>query len=510
MPQRYIKKILDARVYDVAIETPLTEARNLSRRFENRIILKREDLQPVFSFKIRGAYNRIAQLSEEQKAKGVICASAGNHAQGVALAAKQLGIKAVIVMPQTTPEIKVRSVRNHGAKVVLRGDAYDEAAAHAAELVEKQGLTYIPPFDDPDVIAGQGTVAMELMWQFSQPLHAVFIPVGGGGLVAGMAAYIKYLRPEIRVIGVEPEDSNCLQAALAAGERVTLDEVGIFADGVAVKRIGKHPWEICKDTVDEVITVSTDEICAAIKDVFDDTRSITEPAGALAVAGIKKYIEREQIEGENLAGVLSGANMNFDRLRYVSERTEIGEKREAILAVTIPERPGAFKSFIKALHKRSITEFNYRYANADEACIFVGIQIQQGGLGRDELVQELRENGYGVVDLTDSDLAKQHIRHMVGGHAPSVSNERVYQFEFPERPGALLKFLMSLGTRWNISMFHYRNHGAAYSRVLMGAQVDEGDTEAFQAMLDKVGFRYQDMTDNEAYRLFLGAGNGSS
>ena len=509
MPQRYIKKILDARVYDVAIETPLTEARSLSKRFGNHIMLKREDLQPVFSFKIRGAYNRIAQLSEEQKAKGVICASAGNHAQGVAMSAKELGIKAIIVMPQTTPDIKVRSVRDRGAKVVLRGDAFDEAAAHAQELIQKHGYTYIPPYDDPDVIAGQGTVAMEMMWQFSQPLHAVFIPVGGGGLIAGMAAYIKYLRPEIKVIGVEPEDSNCLQAAMAAGERVILDEVGIFADGVAVKQIGEEPWNICKDAVDEVITVTTDEICAAIKDVFEDTRSIAEPAGALSVAGMKKYIEREQIEGENLAGVLSGANMNFDRLRYISERTEIGEKREAILAVTIPEKPGAFKTFINALHKRSITEFNYRYADTREAVIFVGIQIQAGGQGRDELVKDLRETGYSVIDLTDSDMAKQHIRHMVGGHAPSVANEMVYQFEFPERPGALLKFLMSLGTRWNISLFHYRNHGAAYSRVLLGAQVNENEAAEFEKMLEKVGFRYENMTNNEAYRLFLGAGNGS-
>ncbi len=508
MSQRYIKKILDARVYDVAIETPLTEASSLSKRLGNNIMLKREDLQPVFSFKIRGAYNRIAQLSEEQKAKGVICASAGNHAQGVAMSAKEMGIKAIIVMPQTTPDIKVKSVRDRGAKVVLKGDAFDEAAVHAHELVQKHGYTYIPPYDDPDVIAGQGTVAMEMMSQFSQPLHAVFIPVGGGGLIAGMAAYIKYLRPEIKVIGVEPEDSNCLQAAMAAGERVVLDEVGIFADGVAVKQIGEEPWNICKDAVDEVITVSTDEICAAIKDVFEDTRSIAEPAGALSVAGIKKYIEREKLEGESLAGVLSGANMNFDRLRYISERTEIGEKREAILAVIIPEKPGAFKTFINALHKRSITEFNYRYADDQKAVIFVGIQIQAGGLGREELVKELREKDYSVIDLTDNDMAKQHIRHMVGGHAPSVANEVVYQFEFPERPGALLKFLMSLGTRWNISLFHYRNHGAAYSRVMLGAQVNADETREFEKMLEKVGFRYENMTDNEAYKLFLGAGNG--
>jgi threonine dehydratase len=351
---------------------------------------------------------------------------------------------------------------------------------------------------------------MEILWQFSKPIHAVFICVGGGGLIAGMAAYIKYLRPDVKIIGVEPEDSNCLQAALKAGKRVILDEVGIFADGVAVKQIGKYPWEICKDHVDEVITVSTDEICAAIKDIFEDTRSISEPAGALGVAGIKKYIEREKIENENLVATLSGANMNFDRLRYISERTEIGEKREAILAVTIPEKPGAFKTFINALHKRSITEFNYRYADAGQATIFVGVQVQAGGLGRDELVQELRENGYSVLDLTDSDMAKQHIRHMVGGHAPTITNEKVFQFEFPERPGALLKFLMSLGTRWNISMFHYRNHGAAYSRVLLGAQVEDDEVKAFEAMLEKVGFRYENMTENEAYQLFLGAGNGKA
>lgn len=502
--QKYIKKILDARVYDVAIESPITPARILSRRFNNQILLKREDLQPVFSFKLRGAYNKIRQLSDEEKERGVVTASAGNHAQGVALASHRLGIRATIVMPQTTPEIKVNAVRANGAKVVLKGDAFDEAAAYAAELVEKKGMTYVPPFDDEDVIAGQGTVAMEMLWQFTQPLNAVFIPVGGGGLIAGMAAYIKYLRPEVRVIGVEPEDSNCLAAAMKAGKRVVLDEVGIFADGVAVRQIGKHPWDICRHNVDEVITVSTDEICAAIKDVFDDTRSIAEPAGALSVAGIKKYIQREQVENENLIGVVSGANMNFDRLRYVSERTEIGEQREAILAVTIPEKPGAFKNFIRALHRRNITEFNYRYSDAASARIFVGVQVQEDGLGRDEVVQELTEAGYQVLDLTENDIAKQHVRHMVGGHCPAVTNEKVFQFEFPERPGALMKFLSSLGTRWNISMFHYRNHGAAYSRVMMGAQVDATEMDAFRAMLDKVGFRYQEVTDNAAYQLFLG------
>ena len=504
MPERYIKKILDARVYDVAIESPVSQARNLTRRFGNNIFFKREDLQPVFSFKLRGAYNKISQLTDEQKSKGVIAASAGNHAQGVALAATRLGIHATIVMPRTTPEIKVNSVRDSGAEVVLIGDAFDEAAAYAQEQIETFGYTYIHPYDDPDTIAGQGTVAMELLWQFTKPIHAVFIPVGGGGLIAGMAAYIKYLRPETRVIGVEPEDSACLSEALKAGERVVLSQVGIFADGVAVKQIGQHTWDICKDHVDEVVTVTTDEICAGIKDVFEDTRSIQEPAGALSVAGMKKYIQREGVEEVNLISVLSGANMNFERLRYISERTEVGEQREAILAVTIPERPGSFRKFIQALHKRSITEFNYRYSSPEEAHIFVGVKIQSGGLGRNELVTELQDLEYPVLDLTDNDLAKQHIRHMVGGHAPSVTNEKVFQFTFPERPGALIGFLMSLGSRWNISMFHYRNHGAAYSRVLMGAEVEDGDMPDFRAMLDDIGFDYEEIEDDPAYRLFLG------
>ncbi|MCP5162563.1 MAG: threonine ammonia-lyase, biosynthetic [Hahellaceae bacterium] len=504
MLQKYIKKILDARVYDVAIETPLTSARFLSDRFSNNILLKREDLQPVFSFKIRGAYNKVAQLSEAEKAKGVIAASAGNHAQGLALAAQKLGIKATIVMPQTTPEIKVNSVRSRGAKVILKGDAFDEAATYAHELVEKKGYVYIPPYDDEEVIAGQGTVAMELMWQHSAPLHAVFIPVGGGGLIAGMAAYIKYLRPDIKVIGVESEESACLYEALRHKKRVILDEVGIFADGVAVKQIGKLPFDIAMTCVDEVIKVTTDEICAAIKDVFDDARSIAEPAGALSVAGLKKYVEREGIENENLVAIVSGANVNFDRLRYISERTEIGEKREAIIAVTLPEKPGSFKRFIQALSKRNITEFNYRYADQQDARIFVGVQIEHGGKGREELVESLTEAGYPVLDLTDNELAKLHIRHMVGGHAANVCNEKVFRFEFPERPGALMKFLMSLGTRWNISMFHYRNHGAAYSRVLMGVQVEDGDKADFVSMLDKVGFRYWEETHNDAYQLFLG------
>ncbi|MDX1450910.1 MAG: threonine ammonia-lyase, biosynthetic [Oleiphilaceae bacterium] len=503
MLNRYIKKILDARVYDIAVETPLTSASQLSQRFNNQIYLKREDLQPVFSFKLRGAYNRVRQLSEVERKKGVIAASAGNHAQGLALAAQKLGIKATIVMPKTTPEIKVNSVKAKGAKVVLIGDAFDEASAYAQEQVKKKGLVYVPPYDDEDVIAGQGTVAMEMLMQHTESAHAVFVPVGGGGLIAGMAAYIKYVRPEIKVIGVEPEDAACLKAALDHDRRVILDEVGIFADGVAVRQIGKLPFEVARECVDEVVTVTTDEICAAIKDIFDDTRAIAEPAGAIGVAGLKKYVETTGVENENLLTVVSGANINFDRLRYISERTEIGEKREAIFAVTLPEKPGSYKQFIKALHKRNITEFNYRYADGYDAQVFVGVQISQGGKDREQIVTELREQGYPVLDMTDNELAKLHIRHMVGGRSTGVGSERVFRFEFPERPGALMKFLTSLGSKWNISMFHYRNHGAAYSRVLMGVQVEESEREVFTHMLDEVGFRYWEESDNEAYQLFL-------
>lgn len=503
MFNRYIRKILDARIYDVAIETPMTHAPLLSQRFGNHVYLKREDLQPVFSFKLRGAYNRVRQLTDEEKAKGVIAASAGNHAQGLALAAQRLGIKATIVMPQTTPEIKVNSVRARGAHVVLIGDTFDEASAYAQDQVKKKGMVYVPPYDDEDVIAGQGTVAMEMLMQHSAPIEAVFVPVGGGGLIAGMAAYIKYVRPETKVIGVEPVDAACLKAALDAGERVILDEVGIFADGVAVRQIGKLPFEVAQHCVDDVITVTTDEICAAIKDIFDDTRAIAEPAGAVGVAGLKKYAERTGIKGVHLLTVVSGANVNFDRLRYISERTEIGEKREAILAVTLPEKPGSYKKFIHALHKRNITEFNYRYSDGYDAQVFVGVQIAAGGEGRQTIIDQLTEQGYPVVDLTDNEIAKLHIRHMVGGRSPGVDNEKVFRFEFPERPGSLMKFLSSLGSKWNISMFHYRNHGAAYSRVLMGVQVPDEDMTAFRAMLDEVGFRYWDETDNPAYRLFL-------
>ncbi len=504
MLEHYVKKILTSRVYDVAIETPLQPARQLSERIGNQILLKREDLQPVFSFKVRGAYNKLAQLSPEELARGVVTASAGNHAQGVALAAKQLGIKATIVMPRTTPELKVQGVRARGGKVVLHGDAFPEALAYSLKLVEEKGYVYIHPYDDPDVIAGQGTVAMEILRQHQGPIDAIFVPVGGGGLVAGIAAYVKYLYPHTKVIGVEPDDSNCLQAAMAAGQRVVLDQVGLFADGVAVAQIGEHTFDICRRYVDEVVTVSTDEICAAIKDIYDDTRSITEPAGALGVAGIKKYVEREGASGQVLVAIDSGANVNFDRLRHVAERAELGEKREAIIAVTIPEQPGSFKAFCEAIGKRQITEFNYRYHTSREAHIFVGVQTHPETDPRAALVESLREKGFPVLDLTDNELAKLHTRHMVGGHAAGVSDERVLRFEFPERPGALFNFLNKLGGRWNISMFHYRNHGAADGRVVAGLQVPEQELHLLPAALDKIGYRYWDESDNPAYKLFLG------
>lgn len=503
MLEQYVKKILNAKVYEAAIETPLEQAAFLSRRMNNTILIKREDLQSVFSFKLRGAYNKMTTLNEEQLAKGVICASAGNHAQGLAEAGRLMGVKTTIVMPKTTPDIKVANVRARGGKVVLIGDSFDEALAHAQKLEAEKGLTFIHPFDDPDIIAGQGTVAREILHQHGgSPIDAVFIPVGGGGLAAGMAAYIKYLQPQIKVIGVEFEESACLAAALKAGRRVTLDQVGIFADGIAVAQVGKHSWKICRQYIDEVITVSSDEICAAIKDIFDDTRSITEPAGATSVAGMKKYVEREGCEGQTLVTVSSGANTNFDRLRYVAERAEVGEHREAILSVTIPERPGAFKQFVSIIGKRAVTEFNYRYADDDDAKIFVGVKI--GSLEeREELVQSLRDAGHPVLDLTDNEVAKSHIRHMVGGHAPHIENERLYRFEFPERPGALGKFLNTLGGHWNISLFHYRNHGAAYGRVLAGIQVPKGEVKAFRTKLDALGYPYWDESDNPVYGVFL-------
>lgn len=501
MLEQYVKSILNAKVYEAAIETPIERANSLSARYANNILIKREDLQPVFSFKIRGAYNNLAHLTEEQKAKGVICASAGNHAQGLAESARRLGVKATIVMPRTTPDIKVNSVRARGGKVVLHGDAFDEAATYSRELMEKHGYTYIHPYDDPLTIAGQGTIALEVLNHVREPLHAVFVPVGGGGIIAGMAAYIKYVRPDIKVIGVEYEESACLARALKDGKRTILEQVGLFADGVAVAQIGENTWEICKDHVDEVITVSADETCAAIKDIFDDTRSVAEPAGALAFAGIKKYIEREGCTDKTLVGVCSGANMNFDRLRYVAERTEVGEKREAILAVTIPEQPGAFKKFCATIGKRQVTEFNYRLADEKDANIFVGLQIPAGD-GRQELLDKLLEAGYGVTDLTENEVAKSHCRHMVGGRSTAV-NEKLFRFEFPERPGALLNFLKQMGKRWNISMFHYRNHGAAYGKVLVGIQVPDEDLADCQKALNDIGYSYWDETSNPVYNLFL-------
>lgn len=505
MAHRYIKKILEARIYDLAVETPLDEARGLSERLNNRVLLKREDLQPVFSFKIRGAYNKMRQLSEEQLACGVVTASAGNHAQGLAMAAKKMGVKATIVMPKTTPELKVNNVRRLGGKVVLHGDAYDDASAYAKALVIEKGMTYVHPFDDPDVIAGQGTIAMEILRQESGPIDAIFVPVGGGGLIAGVAAYVKYLRPETKIIGVEPLESACLHAAMAAGSRVVLPQVGLFADGVAVAQIGENTFELAQQYVDEVICVSTDEICAAIKDIYDDTRSICEPAGALGIAGMKKYVAREQCSNKTLIAIDSGANVNFDRLRHIAERSELGEKREVIVAAKIPEKPGSFKKFCTALGKRNITEFNYRYSNDNTAVVFAGIQIKPNNDGRDELLAEIREHLDEVVDLTDDETAKLHVRYMVGGHAPAaVNNEVVYRFEFPERPGALMKFLTKLGGRWNISMFHYRNHGAASGRVLVGMQVPADEHHQVQAFLDDIGYEYWNETDNTAYQLFLG------
>lgn len=504
MPASYIKRILDARIYDLAVETPLDHAPLISTRTGNNVLLKREDLQPVFSFKVRGAYNRLLQLSAEQLAKGVIAASAGNHAQGLALSAKHLGVSAIIVMPRTTPSIKVDAVRRHGAKVILIGDTYDEASAYARQLVEDKGMIYIPPYDDPDVIAGQGTVAMEILRQHSAEIDAVFIPVGGGGLCAGMAAYLKFVRPEIKIFAVEPEDAACLQAAMEKNRRVTLPEVGIFADGVAVAQIGKETFRVIKSTIDGVITVSTDEMCAAIKDIFDDTRSIAEPAGACALAGLKKYVETQKVQKQTLIAVHSGANTNFDRLRYISERTEIGEGREAVLAVVIPEKPGSYKKFCSLLGKRAITEFNYRFATDTQANIFVGLQINPLKNDREDLIAHLREHGYEVLDLTDSEMAKLHIRHMVGGHAPrELENEVLYRFEFPERPGALLNFLTKLAGRWNITLFHYRNHGSAFGRVLVGMQIPAEERKLLEQSLRELNYRFWDETENEAYQKFL-------
>lgn len=505
MPETYIERILRARVYDLARESPLTLAHGLSQRLRNQVFLKREDLQPVFSFKLRGAYNKLVHMDVAMRRRGVIAASAGNHAQGVALAAARLETEATIVMPRTTPAIKVQAVLDLGAKVILRGDSYDEAFAYAMDLVAERDLTFIHPFDDPEVIAGQGTIGMEILRQHPQPPHAIFVPVGGGGLIAGIAAYVKYVHPGVKVIGVEPEEAPTLQRALAAGRRVELEEVGLFADGVAVRQIGKETFQIASKLVDEVVLVDTDEICAAIKDVFDDTRGIAEPAGALGVAGLKRYVQREEIAGEHLVAIESGANINFDRLRHVAERAELGERREALLAVEIAEQPGSFLGFCRALGKRQITEFNYRYADEHRAQVFVGVELAGGDAERQVLINRLEQKGFPVLDMTENETAKLHVRFMVGGHARGIADELLLRFEFPERPGALLGFLSGLGQRWNISLFHYRNHGAAYGRVLMGVQVPTGERADFLHLLDGLGYRYWLETENPAYRIFAGA-----
>lgn len=503
MSKNYLEKILKSRVYDVARETPLDEAPILSRRLGNRVLLKREDLQPVFSFKVRGAYNKISGLSSAERDRGVIAASAGNHAQGVALAATKLGIESLIVMPKTTPRIKVDAVRRLGAEIILHGSSVDEARLHAEEIAEARNMVFVHPYDDVDVIAGQGTVGMEILRQHNERIHAIFVAIGGGGLIAGVAVYVKSLWPHIKIIGVEPEDAPSMHDALAAGERVTLEQVGLFADGVAVSRVGEEPFRIARECVDEVLLVSTDEICAAIKDIYEDTRSIAEPAGALGVAGLKRYVARECISGETLIAIDCGANVNFDRLRHIAERAEIGEQREALLAVTIPERPGSFREFCHVVGQRSITEFDYRYADNRLAHIFVAVELRDVESDKDALVAHLREKGYPVVDMTDNEMAKLHIRYMVGGRAQGTKDEVLYRFEFPERPGALLRFLTRMGPQWNISLFHYRNHGADYGRVLVGFQLPKEDASSFQEFLDELGYPYWEETTNPAYELFL-------
>ncbi|WP_319006053.1 threonine ammonia-lyase, biosynthetic [Methylobacillus gramineus] len=503
MKINYLQKIKTARVYDVACKTPLDLLSNISSRIHNTVLLKREDMQPVFSFKLRGAYNKMANLSKEALARGVITASAGNHAQGVALAAKNAGCRAVIVMPVTTPKIKVDAVRNRGGEVVLAGESYTDAYNHALQLEQEQQLTFVHPFDDPDVIAGQGTVAVEILDAHPEPIEAIFCPVGGGGLIAGMAAYIKQVRPEIRIIGVEVSDANAMTLSLQQGKRVTLDQVGLFADGKAVKLVGEETFRLCQEYVDEMILVDNDAICAAIKDVFEDTRAILEPTGALALAGLKAYAQQHQLQDKTLIAIASGANMSFDRLRFVAERAEIGEKREAVLAVTIPESPGSFKQFCRLIGNRNITEFNYRYADASAAHIYVGVAIQDPSESG-TLVKQLQQHGLPALDLSENEVAKLHLRHLVGGHAPQAEHEQVYRFEFPEKPGALMNFLDSMRHDWNISLFHYRNHGADFGRVLVGMQVPPGEDLEFRKFLDNLGYPYWDESNNPAYKLFLG------
>ena len=503
MAINYKEKIQNSHVYDVAKKTPLEFQPNLSARINNRVLLKREDMQPVFSFKLRGAYNKMASLPSDVLQRGVIAASAGNHAQGVALAAQKLKCRAVIVMPTTTPAIKINAVKARGAEVVLFGDSYSDAYVKALELEQSEKLTFVHPYDDPDVIAGQGTIAMEILNAHPEPIEAIFCCVGGGGLLAGIATYIKAIRPEIKIIGVEAKDAEAMTESLKQGKRVMLDQVGLFADGAAVKQVGEHTFALAQQYVDEMIVVDNDAICAAIKDVFEDTRSILEPAGALATAGLKEYVERNHLTGKTLIGIASGANMNFDRLRFIAERAEIGEKREAVLAVTIPEKPGAFKAFCRLLGNRNITEFNYRYSDPKFAHIFVGVAIADP-VESAKLVLDLQAQDLPTLDLTDNEVAKLHLRHLVGGHAPQAEHEVVFRFEFPEKPGALMKFLDTMGHDWNISLFHYRNHGADFGRVLVGMQVPPADTAEFEKFLANLGYPYWDETHNPAYKLFLG------
>ena len=505
MQENYLEKILKAKVYDVAIETPLESAPRLSRRLHNRILFKREDLQPVFSFKIRGAYNKIAQLSTMRAQHGVICASAGNHAQGVALAARTRGIAAVIVMPVTTPDIKVTAVADLGGEIVLHGDDYDQAYEHAVGLARDRNLVFVHPFDDPDVIAGQGTIAMEILrQQHGDNIDAIFVPIGGGGLIAGIAAYTKALYPRIKIIGVEPEDSAGMFESLRAGKRITLDRVGLFADGVAVRRVGEEPFRLAQQYVDEIVLVTTDQICAAIQDIFEDTRSIAEPAGALGVAGIKKYVAREGCADRTFVSINCGANMNFDRLRYVAERADLGAQRETLLAVEMPETAGSFLRFCELLGQHSVTEFNYRYGDGPAAQVFVGLALTQGKSERDSLIKRIGDAGFAVRDMTDNEMAKLHVRYMIGGQARGLEHERLYRFEFPERPGALLKFLQAVGSAWNISLFHYRNHGSDHGRVLAGIQVPESTQTEFALHLNELQYAFTEETENPAYKIFLG------
>jgi len=502
----YLKKILTAKVYDVAVETELKFAPNLSVRTGNRVYLKREDDQPVFSFKLRGAYNKMASLTPAERKRGVITASAGNHAQGVAFSAARMECKAVICMPVTTPQLKIDGVRSRGGEwveVVLHGESYSDAYTHAAKLQEKHGYTFVHPFDDPEVIAGQGTIAMEILRQHPQPIHAIFCAIGGGGLISGIAAYVKAVRPDIKVIGVQSVDSDAMARSVAAGKRVELKDVGLFADGTAVKLVGKETFRITRELVDEIITVDTDAICAALKDVFQDTRSLLEPSGALALAGLKVYAETHKLKNEALVAVASGANMNFDRLRFVAERAEVGEAREAVFAVTIPEERGSFKRFCELVGwSRNVTEFNYRIASKDAAHIFVGVQIASRSES-DKIAENFRKHGFPTLDLSNDELAKQHIRYMVGGRSPLAENEHLYRFEFPERPGALMKFLSSMSPNWNISLFHYRNQGADYSSILVGLQVPQADRAEFERFLAALGYPYVEESANPAYRLFL-------